>query len=437
MVTPSTLATVHLWGRLVGAVSWDPKRDVAAFEFNPAFLDEGLIDLAPITMPAESSEGVVYAFSALNPTTFRKLPGVLADALPDKFGEALIDTWLAQQGRPAGSMNPVERLCYTGNRGMGALEFKPVMAADDMNVSMQVDIDALVNLAGQAIARYQNLETRLDGAQDANALQDILRVGTSAGGARAKAIVAMDDKGEVRSGQVAAPPGFTHYLLKFDGVTDLELGRPQEFTRIEYAYYLMAQAAGIHIMPSRLLEEGGRAHFITERFDRQQGRKIAMQSLCGMAHFDFNQAGAYGYEQAFAVMRKLGLPKEDAVELYRRMLFNVLARNQDDHTKNISFVMDNQGPDAYAWRLSPAYDVTYAYNPAGSWTSSHQMTIAGKRDGFTREALIAVGRSISLRNPAEIIEQVAAAVRGWEAYAERAGLSDAMTGTIKRAHRTV
>ena len=260
---------------------------------------------------------------------------------------------------------------------------------------------------------------------------DILRVGTSAGGARPKAVIAMDAQGNVMSGQTDAPPGFDYWLLKFDGVTDLELGEPHGFGRIEYAYYLMAQAAGIDMVECRLLEENGRAHFLTKRFDRVQGCKLHMQSLCGMAHYDFNQAGGYSYEQAFAVMRKLRMSKADAVQQYRRMLFNVIARNQDDHTKNIAFLMDQDG----RWTLSPAFDVMYSHNPAGKWTSQHQMSVNGKRDGFSMADLVAVGESISIARPREIIDDVIAAVTQWPEYAAQAGVKKAFSDEIGRNHR--
>jgi serine/threonine-protein kinase HipA len=264
------------------------------------------------------------------------------------------------------------------------------------------------------------------------ALLDILRIGTSAGGARPKAIIAINDSnGHVLSGQTDVPEGYDYWLLKFDGVDDIELGKPQNYGRIEYAYYQMAQAAGIEMSESRLLEENGRAHFMSRRFDRQNGNKIHMQTLCGIAHYDFNLAGAYSYEQAFSIMREMRLPKSAALQQYRRMLFNVFARNQDDHTKNIAFLMDEAGQ----WFLSPAYDVTYSHNPAGAWTNQHQMSINGKRDNFTREDLVAIGKSISLPNPEKVIDEIKQVISQWPGYAKKAGVRDKLVENITANHR--
>ena len=302
---------------------------------------------------------------------------------------------------------------------MGALEFKPPAIAS-LDESAPVEIAALVDLAQTIVAERVNLEVDVgdNDKGNAEAILDILRVGTSAGGARAKAVIAMDEHGNIRSGQTGAPDGYDYWILKFDGVSDLELGEPQGYGRIEYAYYLMATAAGIEMSNCRLLEENGRAHFLTKRFDRVGGRKIHQQSLCGLAHFDFNMAGAYGYEQAFAMMRVLKLSKAEVVEQYRRMVFNVVTRNQDDHTKNIAYLMDENGK----WRLSPAFDVMYAHNPAGQWTNQHQMSINGKRDGFKRDDLISVGDTISIRKPGNIIDEVIDIAKQWPDYAKAAGV---------------
>ncbi|WP_303908085.1 type II toxin-antitoxin system HipA family toxin [Thiohalomonas denitrificans] len=424
-------AWVHLWGDRVGAVAWDPEREVGAFEYDPDFLRSGL-EIAPLQMPlAESAPGAVYEFPTLNRETFFGLPGLLADTLPDKFGNAIIDAWLSRQGRDARSFTPVERLCYAGRRGMGALEFSPP-ENHRLDAAVPVEIAKLVVLAQDVMAARLALDTEIeDELERADALLDILRVGTSAGGARPKAVVAMNDDGYVLSGQGDAPPGYDYWLLKFDGVADLELGKTEGYGRIEYAYYRMALSAGIEMTECRLLEESGRAHFMTRRFDREGGDKVHMTSLCGVAHHDFNRPGVYGYEQAFTVMRRLRLPKSQAVQLYRRMLFNVVARNLDDHTKNIAFLMGRDG----VWRLAPAFDVIYAHNPKGRWTNQHQMTIAGKRDGFTRAELVAVGESIGLRRPAEILDEVIQVVGRWADYAEEAGVDGARIGAIAAEHR--
>ena len=333
-----TLAEVQLWGRTIGAVTLEEGNEFAAFQYDPAFAQSG-IQVSPITMPLSDR---VYVFPELPPKTFHGLPGLLADSLPDRFGNALIDAWLATQGRTPDDFNPVERLCYTGPRGMGALEFVPSIGPKPQPAK-KIEIDALVKLASEVLSHRKNLKTTFASASRKSALNDILRVGTSAGGARAKAVIAWNrETNEVRSGQIAAGKGFDYWLLKFDGVTgnkDKELEDPKGYGVIEYAYYLMAKAAGVTMSECRLLEEGGRRHFMTRRFDRLDGgEKLHMQSLCALAHFDFNNAGAYSYEQALLVIRQLNLPMEAVEEQFRRMVFNIIARNRDDHVKNIAFL---------------------------------------------------------------------------------------------------
>ncbi|GAA0410644.1 type II toxin-antitoxin system HipA family toxin [Cocleimonas flava] len=438
MVKKIDTAFVTLWGDVVGAVAWLDDREYAVFEYDKDFLKKGL-DIAPITMSlndARRGDGK-FAFSALNKETYLGLPGMLADVLPDKFGNSIIDAWLARNGRDSASFSPVERLCYSGKRGMGALEFSPTVI-EKYDDSVAVEIAELVKLARDVMQERKALDVQFSKASDKeneDAILDILRVGTSAGGARPKAVIAMNDKGNVISGQTDVPKGYDYWLLKFDGVTDLELGEPKDYGRIEYAYYLMAKEAGIEMMPCKLLEENGRAHFMTKRFDRenQSGQQVKqhMQTLCGIAHYDFNSAGATSYEQAFEVMRKLRLSKAEATQQYRRMLFNIISRNQDDHTKNISFLMNQQGE----WRLSPAYDVTYSHNPAGQWTNQHQMSVNGKRDHFTREELIETGKSISLSRPDEILEEVISAVGKWMDFAKEAGVSKKISLEIQKHQR--
>lgn len=433
MVKKIDTAIVKLWGDTVGAVSWLDERGYAVFEYASDFLKKGL-DISPITMnldAARAGDGK-FVFPSLNRDTFLGLPGLLADALPDKFGNSIIDAWLVRNGRDSASFNPVERLCYTAKRGMGALEFSPPVI-DKYDESVPVEITELVELAQTIMSERIGLNIQLGNSEhkNADAILDILRVGTSAGGARPKAVIAMNDQGDVISGQADVPDGYDYWLLKFDGVTDLELGEPGGYGRIEYAYYLMAKAAGINITESRLLEENGRAHFMTRRFDRAGSEKLHMQSLCGIAHYDFNMAGAYSYEQAFEVMRKLRLSKAEATEQYRRMLFNIIARNQDDHTKNISFLMGKDGQ----WRLSPAYDVTYSHNPAGKWTNQHQMSVNSKRDHFNRDELIDTGRSISISRPEEIIDEVTTAVNRWMEFADEAGVKKDISREIKKQQR--
>lgn len=425
-------AVIKLWGEEVGAVTWLDEA-YAIFEYTPEFTRSGR-DISPIHMPIDPKGESRFMFPALNKDTFMGLPGLLADSLPDKFGNAIIDEWLARQGRSRDSFNPVERLCYTGSRGMGALEFSPSIK-NNLDKAAPVEIAQLVELMQDIMQERQQMDLAFSDDDEHNneaALLDILRIGTSAGGARPKAIIAINDNnGHVLSGQTDVPDGYDYWLLKFDGVDDIELGKPQNYGRIEYAYYQMAQAAGIEMSESRLLEENGRAHFLTRRFDRHNGDKIHMQTLCGIAHYDFNLAGAYSYEQAFAIMREMRLPKSAALQQYRRMLFNVFARNQDDHTKNIAFLMDKAGQ----WSLSPAYDVTYSHNPAGAWTNQHQMSINGKRDNFTREDLVAIGKSISLPNAEKVIDEIKQVINQWPSYAKKAGVRNKLIENIATNHR--
>jgi serine/threonine-protein kinase HipA len=428
-----TLAEVRLWGRAIGAASIEDGAPFAAFQYDPSFARSG-IEVSPIAMPLSDR---VHVFPDLPVRTFRGLPGLLADSLPDKFGNALIDAWLATQGRTPESFNAVERLCHTGQRGMGALEFAPAIGPKPQ-AAKHIEIEALVRLASEVLSRRKSLRATFASERRKNALNDILRVGTSAGGARAKAVIAWNrETNEVRSGQVAAGKGFECWLLKFDGVTgnkDKELDDPKGYGAIEYAYHLMAREAGLNMSECRLLEEGGRRHFMTRRFDRlADGRKPHMQSLCALAHFDFNQAGAHAYEQALLTIRQLNMPSDAVEEQFRRMVFNIIARNQDDHVKNIAFLMDKTG----RWSLAPAFDVTYSYNPSGSWTDRHQMTMNGKRDGFTLADFRACARSaVMKRGRAEtIIEEVRAAVEKWPEFAAQVEVGKEWRGQIQKNFR--
>ncbi|MEZ5561796.1 MAG: type II toxin-antitoxin system HipA family toxin [Gammaproteobacteria bacterium] len=428
-----TLAAVRLWGRTIGAVSLAAGTDVAAFEYDPEFAASD-IQVAPLTMPLSRR---VYQFPELPRKTFYGLPGLLADSLPDRFGNELINSWLATQGRQPDSFNAVERLCYTGARGMGALEFQPVLGPK-MPRSSAVQIDKLVELASEVLTARTQFQASLGDEQREQSLIDILRVGTSAGGARAKAVIAWNPhSNEVRSGQVEAGAGFEYWLLKFDGVRgnrDKELEDPQGYGAIEYAYSNMARDCGIDISESRLFEENGRRHFMTRRFDRlASGEKLHMQSLGAIAHFDFNSAGAYAYEQAMLVIRRLGLPMSAIEQMFRRMVFNIVARNQDDHVKNIAFLMDKQGN----WSLAPAFDMTYSFNPSGAWTASHQMTLNGKRDGFVLADFetAARGASMARGRARRILEEVHEVVARWPGYARDAGVSKDWTASIQSALR--
>ena len=426
----STLAEVRLWGRTIGAVSLEDDARHAAFQYDPAFARSG-IQVSPLVMPLSEQ---VYVFPALPLPTFHGLPGLLADSLPDRFGNALIDAWLATQGRTPESFNAVERLCYTGARGMGALEYAPTLGPRPRRAT-KIEIDALVQLASEILSHRDQLRVSFASAARKQALQDILRVGTSAAGARAKAVIAWNRQtDEVRSGQVQAGTGFEYWLLKFDGVAgnrDKELDDPKGYGAIEYAYHLMALAAGVSMSECRLLEEHGRRHFMTRRFDRLAGgEKLHMQSLGALAHFDFNTPGAHAYEQAFLTMHQLGLTPGEIEQQFRRMVFNVVARNQDDHVKNIAFLMDKAG----RWSLAPAFDVIYSFNPAGTWTSSHQMTINGKRDGFTLADFRRCAKSAFLpRGRAEaIVDDVQGAARRWPEFADRAAVPVPWRDQIQR-----
>lgn len=439
MAEPSTDASINLWGREVAAVSWLPEDGFAVFQYGPEFAQSG-IELSPLVMPLTPDP---YSFPALPRTTFKGLPGMLADALPDKYGDRLINTWLAEQGRTPESFNSVERLCYVGTRGMGALEFKPALMGSRRR-ARKVEVANLVRLANLVLNEKASLEGVLEGQNDLAAIDDILRVGTSAGGARAKAILAWNQTtGEFRHGQIDAGDGFEHWLMKFDGIDnnrDKEEPDPQGFGLIEYGYYLMATAAGIDMMPCRLHHEGGRSHFMTRRFDRpvdENGvtNKLHMQSLCALQHYDFNDPRGYSYEQAILTIRELGLGAPALEQQFLRAIFNIIARNQDDHVKNIAFLMDQAGE----WTLSPAFDVNYSFNPSGDWTGQHQMSLNGKRNGFEMDDLLAFAETASIK-PAKakaLISNVGEAVANWPQYAQDAGVDDETRRRIGNAHRSV
>lgn len=416
----SSYAEVKLWGRTIGAVALEDGHNIAAFEYDPAFARSG-IEVSPLMMPLSNR---VYTFADLPVQTFHGMPGLLADSLPDKFGHTLINAWLATQGRSPESFNAVERLCYVGRRGTGALEFTPVLGPRNIRGAI-IQVDKLVALASEILSQRDRFNASFANPRKEKTMLDILRVGTSAGGARAKAVIAWNPAtNEVRSGQIDAGDGFEYWLLKFDGVSgnrDKELEDPQGYGVIEYAYWQMAVAAGITMSECRLFEENQRRHFMTRRFDRTAtGEKRHMQSLCAMAHFDFNMAGMYSYEQALLVIRQLDLPMSMVEEQFRRMVFNIIARNQDDHVKNIAFLMDKNGH----WSLSPAFDVTYSYNPSGDWTARHQMTLNGKQDNFTLDDFQACAKSaVMKRGRAEtIVGEVQEVVSHWRDYADAAGV---------------
>lgn len=423
---PVLVARVNLWGDPVGAVAWDDDRGFATFEYDPSFLRKQL-DIAPLTMPLNSG---IYSFPELNGETFYGLPGLLADSLPDRYGTRLIEVWLQRQGRSLSNFSPIERLCYMGSRGMGALEFVPALVVPQKAV--RVEVSELVALARKILSEREDLLVNLSN-DESTALDTIIRVGTSAGGARAKAVIAWNPKTrDVRSGQVKAPEGFEYWIIKFDGIDDNILGDPEGYGKIEYAYYLMAKAAGIEMSKCRLMKENGRAHFMTRRFDRTDNSdKIHMQSLCALGHYDFKMPGQYGYETAMSTCQQLGLGQPVVHQLFRRMVFNVVARNQDDHTRNIAFLMDRDGD----WHLAPAFDVIWSYNSEGEWTSRHQMTINGKRDGFEKQDFIEVAKQFRIKKPMDILADVGAAVCRWPDVAEEVDVKQNRITEIASTHR--
>lgn len=420
----NTVAEVLLWGQRVGVVSWNEEKRRATFGYEPAFAAAGL-QVAPVMMPLGSE---VYTFGrrGVDPDSFRGLPGLLADSLPDKFGNAIIEEWQKSIDRIA-PLNPVEMLCYVGARGMGALEYKPALKSGVNDQSEVLHVATLADLASLALHDAAAFRARI--VDDRRGLHELLKVGTSAGGARAKAIVAYNPTtGEFRSGRIDGLAGFEYYLIKFDEMADFGASSVS-LARVEYAYYRMALDCGITMMECRLHDEGERAHFITKRFDRtDNGDKLHLQTLAAIRHYDYEQPSIYSYGNIFSTMRGMGLSYADKEQLFRRMVFNAAARNQDDHVKNFSFLMNRQGE----WSLSPAYDVTYAYNPQGDWTAVHQCAINGKRTGITREDLLAVGRLEEVHKSEKIVEQVWNVVSQWSTYAAMANLDVQAMKVIER-----
>ncbi|PBQ33543.1 toxin HipA [Sphingobacteriaceae bacterium] len=423
-----TSAFITLWGQRVGAIAWNTETQVGSFEYDPAFLKTGL-DPAPVKMPREHAEKKIFRFPELRTLkTFRGLPGLLADVLPDKYGNALINAWLAREGRASDSLNPVELLCFIGSRGMGALEFEPVIPKANNTVT-KIEISNLLQVADAILSGKKDFSGKLK-AEEKKTLLDVLKIGTSAGGARAKAVIAYNSKTkEVRSGQANAPKGFSHWIIKFDGIHDSQFGSSHGYGRVEMAYYLMAKDCGIEMMESQLLEENNRAHFMTKRFDRVEGQeKLHVQSFCAMRHFDFNEVSLYSYEQLFETMRMLRLPYPQAEQLFRRMVFNVMARNCDDHTKNFAFLMNPSGN----WSLSPAFDVCHAYRPESTWVSQHALSVNGKRQTILRSDLLEVASQMTIKKPEKIIDQVAAVVNNWASYAKQVNVESKLLKAIEK-----
>lgn len=426
------VARVKIWDTTVGAVTWSDEQGLAFFEYDKNF-EKGTLNISPLMMPIGEPHRV-YSFPALRSkeeneqNAFNGLPGLLADSLPDKYGNELIDSWLASQGRATGSMNPVEKLCFIGSRTMGALQFEPVVGLED-NGSFGVDIRSLVEVASKILNKRHDFTANMH--SDEIAIRQILSIGTSVGGARPKAVIAYNENtGEVRSGQCDADPGYEHWLIKLDGVSDAQLGNSTGWGRVEYAYYLMAKACGLNMMPCMLKEENGRAHFMTKRYDRiGSSTRLHTQSMCAINHMDFNKNLSYSYEQLFQIMRRLNLTYPETEQMFRRMVFNAYARNCDDHTKNQAFIMDQTG----RWKLAPAYDICFAYNPKHHWVSRHALSINGKREHFTTHDFMTVAKLINCRKPETIIEEVRDAVSHWVDYAAAAHVSDELNSLIQQS----
>ena len=425
-------AFVKIWGELVGAVAWNEETGIAAFEYDSKFKNLNW-DLAPLQMSVRS-EKKKFDFPSLKKKsggeldTFKGLPGLLADVLPDRYGNDLINMWLASQGRSQDSMNPVEMLCFIGTRGMGALEFEPVTLKESKK-TFSIEIENLVDIAQKMLSQKETFTTNLQKDEE-KAMMEILRIGTSAGGARPKAVIAYNEKtGDVKSGQTNAPKGFEHWLIKLDGVSDVQLGTSHGYGRVEMAYYNMAIACGIEMMPSKLMEENGRAHFMTKRFDRDGGlTKHHIQTFCAIKHFDYNAVTSFSYEQLFQTMRELKLPYSAADQMFRRMVFNVLARNCDDHTKNFSFRLKKDDK----WELAPAYDICHAYQPKHKWVSQHALSINGKRNNISKEDFLIIGQSIKNKKAEAVIGEINDTVSHWKKYADETKVSPKLRDEIDK-----
>ena len=423
---------IKIWGQMVGAARWDEDQQLASFQFDKKFLAQRY-DLSPIKMPLKNGARI-YSFPELRKqkgeeiSTFKGLPGLLADSLPDKYGNQLMNIWLAQEGRPPNSMNPVEQLCFIGSRGMGALEFEPARLPSNQQ-TFAIEIKNLVEIAQKMLSNRESFETNIH-KDEQKALREILTIGTSAGGARPKAVIAYNKKTrEVRSGQSKAPKGFEHWLIKLDGVSDAQFGASHGFGRVEYAYYLMAKDCGIEMMESQLLEENDRAHFMTKRFDREGNDiKHHVQTLCGIQHFDYNNLYGYSYEQLFQTMRMLKLTYPEAEQMFRRMVFNVMSTNYDDHTKNFSFRLKQNSK----WELSPAYDVCYSFDPTNVWVSQHTLSINGKHKEITKSDLLKIASDNSVKKAEKIIKEIQSIVCNWNDYSANAKVSDELSDSISK-----
>jgi serine/threonine-protein kinase HipA len=419
-----TTAYVKLWGQIVGAIAWNPEKEIASFEYDLKF-DLEKYAVSPIKMPSKNR---IYSFPELrNVETFKGLPGLLADSLPDKYGKELINVWLAQNGRPENSLNPVELLCFIGKRGMGALEFEPNVQPDTKSYTLE--LSGLIETTKKLLQKKENVQLHTTNKMR-DTMLDVLKMGTSAGGARPKAIIAYNEQtGEIKSGQALTEIGFEHWLIKFDGVNDAQFGSSTGYGRVEMAYYRMATDFGIEMMECKLIEESDRAHFMTKRFDRNQAnQKLHTQTFCALQHYDFQNIYGYSYEQLFQTMRALRLSYAEAEQMFRRMVFNVIARNCDDHTKNFSFLMDQTGK----WKLAPAYDICHAYRPGSDWVSQHNLSINGKRKDFVLADFITIAEQNSIRNPKKILAECIEIVGNWKKYANQCNVETQLMEAIEQ-----
>ncbi|ELV8810543.1 type II toxin-antitoxin system HipA family toxin [Vibrio vulnificus] len=417
--------TITYQDDLVGAVSFDTEKGLGSFEYDPSFVKKG-VELSPIKMPLSNR---IYRFLELDFNTFKGLPGLIADSLPDDFGNAVLNAWVASQGRSPSDITPLQRLQYTGKRGMGALEYAPATKLRSLNASQQVEIQSLVSIAQEILDSRGNFEVELkqNGQDDREAMMSLLSVGMSAGGARPKAVLAFnEDFTQVRSGQTNVPSGFTHYLMKFDGVSEHNknqetFGDPLGYGAMEFVYHLMANKCGVDMMPCRLLHEGNRRHFITQRFDRIKNSKVHVQTLNGLAHIDYKKPGSFSYAELFGIARQLKLSAVDAEQLFKRMTFNIIARNHDDHSKNFAFMLTQDRLKKDKWSLAPAYDLAYSYKPGSKWVNSHWMSLNGKRDNFTRSDFYSLERLSPIFNKRkidDIIDTTIEHVSTWRQLAE-------------------
>ena len=407
---------IRLWGTPVGYAYWNEQQRCAQFQYEPSFLDKGY-DVSPITMPLSKQR---FVFDAINRETYQGLPGMLADSLPDSYGNTLIDVWLSKNNIPVGEFTPLDRLCYVGKRGMGALEYYPLLKNGDIDET--IDVDMLSSLATEVLKQRENIRTDLSD----KGLSELMSVGTSAGGARPKATVALNEStGDIRSGQVNLPKGYKYWIVKFDTEDGEKIG----YCRIEHAYHEMAKACGIEMTECRLLDTGNKVHFMTKRFDRVDGEKMHMQTLCALAHYDYKNPRRHSYEEMLGIMRIMRMQHGDIDQMFRRMVFNVIMRNQDDHTKNFSFLMDKKGK----WRLSPAYDVTYAYDPRNFWTNQHQMSVNGRFEGIGRDDLKEFAHNAGIKDPDDVIDTVLSVASEWHSYAKLSGVPERTADAVGRS----